>query len=82
MLVLSRMKDESIIINDNIVVTVREVIGNRVTLGIEAPRTIPIWRGEVHEERASERRDAQVEKQTEVSSETNKERLQRFRDCG
>ena len=82
MLVLSRTKNESIIINDDIVVTVISVIGNRVTLGIEAPQKVPIWRGEVHEERASERRDAQVEKQTEVSSETNKERLQRFRDCG
>jgi|JI9StandDraft_1071089.scaffolds.fasta_scaffold276751_1 carbon storage regulator len=77
MLVLSRMKDESIIINDDIVVRVVSVIGNRVTLGIEAPRMVPIDRGEVHEERASERRELLVEKQTEVSLDADKERLQR-----
>lgn len=82
MLVLSRMKNESIIINDDIVVTVREVVGNRVTLGIEAPRNIPIWRGEVHEERTSERKESSVEQQTKVGLETDKERLQRFKDCG
>ena len=73
--VLSRIKDESIIINDDIVVRVVSVIGNRVTLGIEAPRMVPIDRGEVHEERASERRELRVEKQTEVSLDADKERL-------
>ena len=48
MLVLSRKKNESIVIDDNIVITVVEVRGDKVRLGIEAPREIPIHRSEVH----------------------------------
>ena len=48
MLVLSRKKNESIIINDNITVTVIEIRGDKVRLGIEAPKEIPIHRSEVH----------------------------------
>lgn len=44
MLVLSRKKDESIVIGDNIVVTVIEIRGNKVRLGIEAPEEVPIHR--------------------------------------
>ncbi len=47
MLVLSRKKDESIVIGDNIVVKVVEVHGNRVRLGIEAPADVVVHRGEV-----------------------------------
>jgi carbon storage regulator len=47
MLVLSRHRDESIIIADNIVVTVVDVRGDKVRLGIEAPSEIPIHRQEV-----------------------------------
>jgi carbon storage regulator len=49
MLVLSRKKNESIIIDENIVITVVEVRGDKVRLGIQAPRDIPIHRSEVHE---------------------------------
>jgi carbon storage regulator len=49
MLVLSRKKDESIVIDGNIVITVVEVRGDKVRLGIQAPREIPIHRSEVHE---------------------------------
>jgi len=47
MLVLSRRKNESVIINDNIVVTVVEVRGDKVRLGIDAPTDIPVHRQEV-----------------------------------
>ena len=47
MLVLSRKKNESVVINDNIVVTVLEIRGDKVRLGIEAPRDIPVHRREV-----------------------------------
>ena len=47
MLVLSRKKNESIVINDVIVITVVEIRGDKVRLGIEAPREVPIHRSEV-----------------------------------
>ena len=49
MLVLSRTCDESIIIGDNIVVTVVDVRGDKVRLGIQAPTEIPVHRREVYE---------------------------------
>ncbi len=49
MLVLSRKKDESIVINDNIVITVVEIRGDKVRLGIQAPREVPIHRQEIFE---------------------------------
>ena len=47
MLVLSRKSDESIVIGDNIRVTVIRIHGNRIRLGIEAPPEVPIRRSEV-----------------------------------
>jgi carbon storage regulator len=49
MLVLSRKKDESIVINENIVVTIVEVRGDKVRLGIEAPEEVTIHRQEVYD---------------------------------
>lgn len=48
MLALSRKKDEAIVINDDIEVTVIEIKGDQVKLGISAPRSIPIYRKEVY----------------------------------
>ena len=47
MLVLSRSKDESIVVGDNIVITVVEIRGDKVRLGIEAPKEVPVHRKEV-----------------------------------
>lgn len=49
MLVLSRKRNESVIINDNIVVTVIDVRGDKVRIGIEAPRDVSVHRQEVLE---------------------------------
>ena len=49
MLVLSRKQQESVVINDNVVVTVLSVHGGNVRLGFEAPREMPVHRREVHE---------------------------------
>jgi len=51
MLVLSRRVGEEIIINENIRVTVVAVKGDRIRLGIEAPRNVAVDRAEVHERR-------------------------------
>jgi carbon storage regulator len=47
MLVLSRKKNEKIVLGDNIVITVVEIRGDKVRLGIEAPREVPVNRQEV-----------------------------------
>jgi carbon storage regulator len=47
MLVLSRKKNESIVIDDNVVVTIIEVRGDKVRLGIQAPRDVAVHRQEV-----------------------------------
>ena len=49
MLVLSRHRDESIMIGDNIVVTIVDIRGDKVRLGINAPTEIPVHRQEVYE---------------------------------
>lgn len=49
MLVLSRKKDESIIINDHIRVTIVEIRGDKVRLGIDAPKDVSVHRREVYE---------------------------------
>lgn len=49
MLVLSRHRDESIMIGDDVVVTIVDIRGDKVRLGIEAPQAIPVHRQEVYE---------------------------------
>ena len=49
MLVLSRQRDESIFIGDNIKITVVDIRGDKVRLGVEAPKEVPVHRNEVYE---------------------------------
>ena len=48
MLALSRKKNEAIIINNNIEITVLEVRGDQVKIGITAPKEVPVYRKEVY----------------------------------
>lgn len=48
MLALSRKKNEAIVINNNIEITVLEVKGEQVKLGISAPKEVPVYRKEVY----------------------------------
>lgn len=49
MLVLSRCKDESIMVGEKVEITIVDVRGNKVRLGITAPRSVPVHRKEVYE---------------------------------
>ena len=48
MLALSRKKNEAIIINNNIEITVLEIKGEQVKIGINAPKEVPVYRKEVY----------------------------------
>jgi carbon storage regulator len=49
MLVLSRKKSESIVINNDITIVVVEIRGDKVRLGVEAPKEVPVHRREVYD---------------------------------
>jgi carbon storage regulator len=49
MLVLSRKKNESIVINNDITIVVVDIRGDKVRLGVEAPKEIPVHRREVYD---------------------------------
>jgi len=49
MLVLSRQRDESIMIGDDVEITIVDVRGDKVRLGITAPREIPVHRREIYD---------------------------------
>jgi carbon storage regulator len=59
MLVLSRRRDERIVINDNIVITVVDIRGDKVRLGIEAPVEMSVHRQEIYEALQRERGQAE-----------------------
>jgi carbon storage regulator len=58
MLVLSRQRDESIIVGDNVQITVVDIRGDKVRLGIQAPPHIPVHRKEVFDAIQRENRKA------------------------
>jgi len=62
MLVLSRKTNESIVINDDITVVVVEIRGDKVRLGVEAPKEVPVHRREVFD--AIHRNDAVADDKT------------------
>lgn len=71
MLVLSRHRDESIMIGDNIVITVVDVRGDKVRLGIDAPTDIPVHRQEVYD---AIQREKNAKKDAQAVSESDAKR--------
>jgi carbon storage regulator len=65
MLVLTRKSNQSIMIGDDIEVSVLAIMGEKVRIGIQAPRDVPVFRKEVYleiqEERSGETKDARHE---------------------
>ena len=58
MLALTRKKGESLIVNNNIEITVLEIRGDQIKLGISAPKEVPVYRKEVY---------LQIEKENEAA---------------
>jgi len=58
MLILSRRKDESVIIEDGIEISVVDIKGDQVKLGIKAPRNVKVYRNEVFQAIQAENRAA------------------------
>jgi carbon storage regulator len=67
MLVLSRQKDETIIIGDNIEITVVDIRGDKVRLGVSAPKEVSVHRKEVYEAIRRENREAAQVKPEDLS---------------
>ena len=61
MLILSRRLGESVIVNNDIVITVVKVQGDKVRIGIEAPKEIPVHRKEIQEKVNNEKAQLEVE---------------------
>ena len=59
MLVLTRKSNQSIMIGDDIEITVLAVMGEKVRIGIEAPRSVPVFRREVYVEIQQDREDTE-----------------------
>ncbi|MEX2194058.1 MAG: carbon storage regulator CsrA [Thermoleophilaceae bacterium] len=68
MLVLTRKSNQSIMIGDEIEVTVLAIMGEKVRIGIQAPRSIPVFRKEVYIEIQSEREAESGNARAEVDS--------------
>ena len=66
MLVLSRKKNESIVINNDITIVVVEIRGDKVRLGVEAPKEVPVHRREVYN---AIKRNEQLSKEDDSTSE-------------
>ena len=68
MLVLSRKKNESIVINNDITIVVVEIRGDKVRLGVEAPKEVPVHRREVYD---AIKRNEQASVEGASTNETN-----------
>lgn len=68
MLVLTRKRDESIMIGDDIKIIVVDVRGDQVKLGIDAPRHIPVHREEIYKEIQEENRRAALTQDADLAA--------------
>jgi carbon storage regulator len=76
MLVLSRKKNESIVINDDITIVVVEIRGDKVRLGVEAPKEVPVHRREVFDaiQRSENESGEKTERKTSGSEKSGSEK--------
>lgn len=69
MLALTRRKGESLVVNNNIEITVLEIRGDQIKIGINAPKDVPIYRKEVY---------LQIQEENKASMESGK--LEKLKD--
>lgn len=74
MLVLSRQKDESIMVGDNVKITIVDVRGDKVRLGITAPKKIPVHRMEIYEAIQREKEEGKPEEPSEGEDQEHPEK--------
>lgn len=72
MLALSRKKDEAIIINNNIEITIIEVKGDQVKIGINAPKSVPVHRKEVY---------VQIQEANRAAAEETANAMEALKNC-
>ncbi len=73
MLVLSRQRDESIMIGDDVEIIIVDVRGDKVRLGITAPKNIPVHRREIYDAIQREKEESQKQKEKEPQTQHGKE---------
>lgn len=75
MLVLSRERSESILIGDNIKIMVVEIRGNKVRIGVEAPKDMPVYREEIAEAMKQEAYHQRVNEALRTQSKQHSDQL-------
>jgi carbon storage regulator len=73
MLVLSRQRDESIMVGDDVEITIVDVRGDKVRLGITAPKHIPVHRREIYDAIQREKKQKEAQEQTPKVTEAQPE---------
>ena len=73
MLVLSRQRDESIMIGDDVEIIIVDVRGDKVRLGITAPKSIPVHRREIYDAIQREKEGSEKQQEKEPQTQTGKE---------
>ena len=68
MLALSRKKGEALVVGNNIEITILEVKGDQIKIGIKAPKDVPIYRKEVYEQIQQANKEAMVDQTPEALS--------------
>ena len=74
MLVLTRKKDQALIIGDNIIITVLDIQGDQIRIGVDAPKSVKIFRKELYLEIQEENKNA-AKRATPVATENLKDIL-------
>lgn len=85
MLVLSRHRDESIMLGDDVKITIVDIRGDKVRLGIDAPSALPVHRQEVYDaihKKSAASRPVTAEASTDVKPKTMAEYVERAKHAG